>query len=127
MVNRARHLIIHTSQLHAPLYTNPIREQIAEQKLIARAQISLERVIKSEISEDPEGGVTSSSEDTAENSTGCFVDRSTTPSNKHTSLDDRIQSLESKLDRLLNKTSYASALQNQVTVTYPSQKAANCN
>ena len=126
-VNRALHLITHASQLHATLYTNPTREQIAEQRLIAQAQISLERVIKGQISEDLEGGVTPSSEDAAENSTRCFVDRSTTTTNEHISLDDRIQSLESKLHRLLNKPSYASALQNQVPVTYPTQKAVNCD
>ena len=127
MVNRALHAITHASQLHATLYTNPTREQIDEQRLIGQAQISLERVTKGQISEDLEGGVTSSSEDAAENPTRCFVDRSTTTTYEHVSLDDRIQSLESKVDRLLNKPSYASALQNHVPVAYPTQKAANCD
>ena len=65
-----------------------------------------------------EGCGNPTSEDNTENSTRHFVDVSTmTTTSENVSLSDRIPSLEYKLDKLLSKPSYASALQ-QVSTSW---------
>ena len=111
MVKRALQLMVHASRLHTALYENPTNKQIYEHRHLEEARVLLEKVASGRVTEVGEGPGNSISEDNTQNSTRCFVDVSTTTTSEDLSLSDRIHSLECKLDKLLSKPSYASAVQ----------------
>ena len=120
IVKRAVQLIVHVSRLPSALYERPTNKQTHERQHLEEARLLLQKVASGQVSEVEEGSGKFTSEHNTENSTRHIVDVSTTTTSDNVSLSDRIHSLEYKLDKLLSKPSYASALQQ---VSTPSGKA----
>ena len=119
MLNRALQLTRRALQLHPTEYPNPTDKQIQEMRFIDKIHLSLEKLTTGQLEENPEVSVVSPAvqDKEREKETRLFVDASTTTTTEHTSLCDRIQSLEDKLDKLFTKPSYASALQQNKTAS----------
>ena len=122
MVKRAVQRIAHASRLHSALYEKPTDKQTHECQYLEKAHLLLQNVASDQVSEGEEASGNFISENNTENSTCHLVDVSTTTTSENVSLSDRIYSLEYKLDKLLSKPSYASALQQ---VSTPSGKATS--
>jgi len=120
MLNRALQLTMRALQLHSTECPNPTDKQIQERRLINQIHLSLEKLTTRQLEQDPEITVVSPAvkDKEREKETCLFVDASTTTT-EHTSLCDRIQSLEEKLDELFTKPSYASALQQNKVASAP--------
>ena len=110
-VKRALQLMVHASRLHSTPYENPTNEQIPEHLQLEEARVLLENVASGKISKVGEGSGNSASENNTQSSTCRFVDISSSTTSENLSLSDRIHSFVYKLDKLLSKPSYASALQ----------------
>ena len=112
MVKRTVQLIAHASRLHYALYEKPTDKQTHQRQHLETARLLLQKVASGQVSKVVEGCGNFTTEDNTENSTVHFVDVSTmTTTSENVSLCDRIHSLEYKLNKLLSKPSYASALQ----------------
>jgi len=103
-------------QIHSKQHPQPTKEQKVERKLLDDTCIVLQMITKNLINEDYEESLQSPEGATTALVTRSFTDASTSTTTTTTCTEDlslaqRIQSLESKLDQLLSKPSYASIVQ----------------
>jgi len=107
---------------HSTEYPNPTHEQMRGAPFINQIHRLLEKLTTGPLEEYPEETIVSPAKQKKqkEKKTSSFVDMSTTTTiTKHTSLRDRIQSLEEQLDKLLTKPLCASTLQQNKAPSLP--------